>query len=158
MSTAFQKFCVPRSARASYTCRRSLKTGGRYARCRSHISRPFSCRCKQECIASRALVCPVSRADRYNTLHFASQSRVPKGTPSPFGFPRHFLARARRLRIATDAHGLENANRGGAAYPVRYAAPSPFVSSPFGLFVLLSTIVKWFSLGRASDTSPSTTA
>ena len=158
MSTAFQKFCVPRSARASYTCRRSLKTGGRYARCRSHISRPFSCRCKQGRIASRALVCPVSRADRYNTLHFASQSRVPKGTPPPLDTPVIFSSAhvdckaqptcmASKMQTEVAPHTLSGTQRRLCLLAARS-----------GLFVLLSIIVKWFSLERVSDTSPSTTA
>ena len=32
-------------------------------------------------------VSPVSHANRYNTLHFASQSRVPNGGVAPFGNP-----------------------------------------------------------------------
>lgn len=57
-----------------YTCRRSPKTDRLFLRSRSQKPRPFSCRCKRGHPAS-----PVSRASRYNTLHFASQSRVPNG-------------------------------------------------------------------------------
>ena len=65
-----------------YTCRRSPKTDRLFVRSRSQKPRPFSCRCKRGAKATHP-ASPVSRASRYNTLHFASQSRVPKGGISP---------------------------------------------------------------------------
>ena len=39
-----------------------------------------------------------SNADRaYNTLHFAMQSRVPKGAFAPFGYPHIFVSADRKL-------------------------------------------------------------
>ena len=71
-----------------YTCRRSPKTDRLFVRSRSQKPRPFSCRCKRGAKAPHP-ASPVSRAGRYNTLHFASQSRVPKwGSLPHFGNPR----------------------------------------------------------------------
>ena len=70
-----------------YTCRRSPKTGRLFVRSRPQRPHPFSCRCKRGAKVPHP-ASPVSRASRYNTLHFASQSRVPKGGHSPFGNPR----------------------------------------------------------------------
>ena len=44
-------------------------------------------------------VSPVSHASRYNTLHFASQSRVPNGGFAPFGNPH------KKRRYATPPRG-----------------------------------------------------
>ncbi len=67
-----------------YTCRRSPKTDRLFVRSRSQKPRPFSCRCKRGAKAPHP-ASPVSRTSRYNTLHFASQSRVPKGACLAFG-------------------------------------------------------------------------
>ena len=69
-----------------YTCRRSPKTDRLFVRSRSQKPRPFSCRCKRGAKATHP-ASPVSRASRYNTLHFASQSRVPKGASGPLWKP-----------------------------------------------------------------------
>ena len=69
-----------------YTCRRSPKMDRLFVRSRSQKSRPFSCRCKLGAKAPHP-ASPVSRTSRYNTLHFASQSRVPKGGRSPLWKP-----------------------------------------------------------------------
>ena len=47
----------------------------------------------------RTPVSPVSHASRYNTLHFASQSRVPNGGFAPFGNPH------KKRRYATPPRG-----------------------------------------------------
>lgn len=69
-----------------YTCRRSPRTDRRFVRSRSQKPRPFSCRCKRGAKAMHP-ASPVSRASRYNTLYFASQSRVPKGASGPLWKP-----------------------------------------------------------------------
>ena len=43
-----------------------------------------------------------SNADRaYNTLHFAMQSRVPKGAFAPFGYPHIFVSANRKLKLSS---------------------------------------------------------
>ena len=69
-----------------YTCRRSPKTDRLFVHSRSQKPCPLSCRCKRGAKVPHP-ASPVSRASRYNTLHFASQSRVPKGGRSPLWKP-----------------------------------------------------------------------
>ena len=64
--------------------------------------------------ASNALALPGGNADRaYNTLHFASQSRVPNGGVAPFGNPRQQNRRYAALSgsippfvVSSPFHGL----------------------------------------------------
>lgn len=49
--------------------------------------RPFSCRSKCVCPSCDTHIFPVSRADRYNTLHLCSKGCVPKGGLRPLWEP-----------------------------------------------------------------------
>ncbi len=69
----------------SYTCRRSLKTARFFAHSHSQKFSLFSCRSNGAHGAPHP-VFPVSHANRYNTLHFASKVVCQRG--HPFGNPR----------------------------------------------------------------------
>lgn len=49
---------------------------------------PLSCRAKRAFPSGETLILPGSRVSRYNTLHFAMQSCVPKGYPLETRFCR----------------------------------------------------------------------
>ena len=82
----------------SYTCRRSLKTARFFAHSHSQNSACFPAGANRAHKAQHP-VSPVSHASRYNTLHFASQSRVPNGGVAPFGNPH------KKRRYATPLRG-----------------------------------------------------
>ena len=63
----------------------------------------FSCRFKCPCPPRRQRHFHGNADSAYNTLHFASQSRVPNGGVAPFGNPH------KKRRYATPLHGAHTA-------------------------------------------------
>ena len=89
---------VGRGTGLSYTCRRSLNPA-RFFFIPIHKNSACFPAGANGAQKSPHSVSPVSHASRYNTLHFASQSRVPNGGFAPFGNPH------KKRRYATPPRG-----------------------------------------------------